>query len=423
MYIRNKPIERRAVLGALSATLIRPESVKGAAANSAVRIALLGCGNRGTFVTSAFLAATNSRVVGLADLFQDQLDKAQAHFNGLAAKKGQPGVDRNLVFRGPDAYKKLCEANGYDMIVLATPDYFHPEHLATVVDCGKHVYCEKPAAVDVAGCKRFLEIGKKAQGRLSLDVGFNVRYGPPFNEIVRRIHAGAIGKVTHASTFYHAPEINYPPRPNASPLEARIRNFYWDRVLSGDVIVDQNIHVIDLCNWVLKAVPVKAVGTGRRSVRKDAGNIWDHWSLIYSYPGDVQVSFNSVQFGEVFWDVGGRWFGDKGVAESYYSGRARVIGPEPWEWQRPPLADPKARDYSAAYAFAGTKGSEERKAKEFVESIVSGKFHNEAEAGAQAALSAILGRMAAYSGKEVSWEEMMASNQSYAGAVDLTVLE
>ncbi len=157
------------------------------------------------------------------------------------------------------------------MVVISSPDYFHHEHLKCVVEAGKHVYCEKPAAVDVAGCQRFIEIGKQAQGRLSLEVGFQVRCAPPFSEMVGRVHQGAIGKVACASTYYHAPEINYPPRPNASPLEVRIRNFYWDRVLSGDVILDQNIHVIDICSWVIERPPTQGCGDGRTECSPGSG--------------------------------------------------------------------------------------------------------------------------------------------------------
>ncbi len=403
------PIGRREFAGA--AMFIPFELVRGSQANSAIRLGLLGCGSRGTTVANAFVKATNTRVVALADLFQDRLD---------AGRKAFPSAEPNLLFRGPKAFREIAGAKDLDMILLATPDYFHPEHLDAVVAAGRHVYCEKPAAVDVAGCLRFVEIGKRAEGRLSLDVGFNVRHGPAFYEMVKRVHAGAIGKVASASTFYHATAIHYPPRPGASAVEKRIRNFYWDRVLSGDVIVDQNIHIVDLCNWVIGAHPLKATGSGGRKVRNDEGNIWDHWSLTYTYPEGVHVSFNSVQFGETFWDVGGRFLGDKGIAEAYYSGNARILGPEPWDFR---AASAGAQGFSTAGNFSGLENSEQRKAKAFIESIVTGKYHNQSGMGAEAALSAILGRMAAYSGHAVSWEEMIASNQSYEGAIDLSSLE
>jgi myo-inositol 2-dehydrogenase/D-chiro-inositol 1-dehydrogenase len=187
------------------------------------------------------------------------------------------------------------------------------------------------------------------------------------------------------------------------------------------VIVDQNIHMIDICNWALQAHPVKAVGTGGRKVRNDGGNTWDHFSVIFTYPKGVQVSFNSVQFGETFWDVGARFFGSKGMAESYYSGVANVVGPEPWKWARPAEPAGAAAD-PMNLAFSGLGDADFSKTRTFVDSILSGKFHNQSAVGAEAAFSAILGRMAAYSGREVTWDEMLASNQAFK-AIDLTPLD
>jgi myo-inositol 2-dehydrogenase/D-chiro-inositol 1-dehydrogenase len=416
---------RRNFLGVTAAAggllLVKPSQVRGTQANSALRVGLLGCGGRGTHVADVLLEHPNTRMVALADLFADQLENGKHHFDEIAGGKGYAGIDTRLMFKGSKAFRRVAECKEVDLIILSTPDYFHPQHLEAVVEAGKHVYCEKPAAVDVVGCKRFLEIGKRAEGRLSLDVGFNVRHAPPFAELVRRIHAGAIGEVAAVSSFYHAPKIDYPPRPNASPLEARIRNFYWDRVLSGDVIVDQNIHMIDICNWALQTHPVKAIGTGGRKVRNDGGNTWDHFSVVFTYPGGRHVSFNSVQFGETFWDVGTRFFGAKGMAESYYSGVAHVVGPEPWRWPRPAEPAGAAAD-PMNLAFSGVQDADANKTRDFVDSIVSGKYHNQSAEGAEAALSAILGRMAAYSGREVTWDEMLASNQSY-GEIDLASLD
>jgi predicted dehydrogenase len=287
-----------------------------------------------------------------------------------------------------------------------------------VVEAGKHVYCEKPAAVDVVGCQRFMAIGEKAEGRLSLDVGFNVRHAAPFYEMVERVHRGGIGTVTGGSIHYHAKELTYPERPGAAALEKRIRNFYWDRVLSGDVIVDQNIHVIDITNWVVGAHPVKASGTGGRKVRRDEGDIWDHFNVVFTSPEGVHVSFDSIQYQQYFWDVGVRYFGDEGVAEAYYDGRARLVAENGWDF----ASAVSEGGFSTSGDFGGLHDCDTVKVRSFVESIRSGRFHNEARAGAVAALSAILGRMAAYAGGEVTWDEMMASGQSYEGLIDLNQL-
>jgi myo-inositol 2-dehydrogenase / D-chiro-inositol 1-dehydrogenase len=413
--------------GAASFMIMKPHLVFGTAANSAIRLGLLGCGHRGTAVATSFANNTTARVTALGDLFQDQLDKAKEHFDGIAAKKGYAAIDRKLMFKGARAYQEIAHSAELDMIQISTPDFFHPEHLDTVVSAGKHVYCEKPAGVDVRGSKRILEIGKKADGKLSLEIGFQIRSAPPYVEWVKRIHGGALGKIACAATFYHATSNNYPPRSNMSTMELRLRNFYWDRVLSGDIIVDQAIHVIDICNWVLKAHPLAAVGSGGRGTRADWGNYWDHFDVVYTYPDDVHVSLNHFQGGSSLWDVSERFFGSKGVAEAHYSGVVGIYGDEPWEWEgstSPATAQPgHANLYAVTRAGSAARSAgtfsnalalaDAEKDKAFIESITSGKYHNQASKGVESALSAQLGRMAAYTGRKVTWDELLASNQTY----------
>jgi len=399
------------------AFLVDPHILKGSSANSAIRIGFLGCGSRGTSVAEAFVNNTNSRIVAIADLFEDNLMSAAKHWNGIAVQKGYAGIDPKLMFKGPDAYKQIAHCEQVDMIILSSPDYFHPQHLAEIVSAGKHVYSEKPAGVDVAGCLSFIETGERAKGKLSLDVGFQVREAPCFSKVVNRIHQGAIGKVCYGSIHYHASAIGYPEYPSASPLEKRIRRFYWDRVLSGDTIVDQDIHVIDITNWVLKGHPLKAVGTGGRKVRNDAGNIWDNWSISFTYPEEVHINFSAVQFAD-FWDVGVRFIGDQGIGESNYNGLGRITGNQAWS----SMEVKEGGDFSTAGTFDGLGNADALKTTKFIESIVSGNYHNQAREGGESALSAILGRMAAYEGREVTWEEMISSKQSYQGEIDLSKL-
>src|SRR5882762_8753675 len=189
-------LDRRKFLGVAAATagamFIKPALVHGTHANSAIRVGLLGCGGRGTEDAGNLLDTGGARVVALADLFQDQLDAAHAHFDQVQQAKGYPALDSKQLFVGPHAFEQIAASKEVDAIVIATPPYFHPQHLETVVAGGKHVYLEKPVAVDVPGAKRVIEIGKRAQGKLSLDVGFQIRDCPPFVELVRRIHAGAL---------------------------------------------------------------------------------------------------------------------------------------------------------------------------------------------------------------------------------------
>lgn len=434
---------RRQFLGAAGAAgimIIKPQLVRGTAANSAIRLGLLGCGKRGTHVATSFADNTAARVVALADLFQDQLDKGKQNFDALAAKHSYAGIDPKLMFRGPRAYQFLANCPDIDMIQISTPDIFHPAHLEAAVDAGKHVYCEKPVAVDVTGCQRVMRIGEKVQKRFSLDIGFQCRHAPPYAELARRVQAGALGKIACGAAYYQSTGAFYPSFPNASPLERRIRTFLWDRVISGDIILDQNIHLVDLCNWMLEAHPLKALGTGGRRVREDSGDCWDHFDVTFTYPNDVHVNLNSFQGGKALSDVSIRLFGAKGVAELHYKGVVGIYGDEPWEWEGSvgPASPQRghANLYSADADWPTNKATgispnaleqaDPEKEKAFIESITSGKFHNQAALGAETALSTILGRQAAYDRREVTWDELLASNQTYdqeTEGIDLSEFE
>lgn len=400
-----------------SLTILAPQVVRGTAANSAVRLGLLGCGRRGTTVATSMVNNNDARVVVLGDIFQDQLDKARKYFDDLARSKGYAGISQT--FRGPGAYEQVAASKEIDAVVLATPDYFHPQHLEAVVAAGKHLYSEKPAGVDVPGAKRYIRAGEKAQGRLSLAVGFQIRKAPPFVELVRRIQSGALGQIACGQAYYFAGPIQLPPWPNASPAERRLRNWYHYREFTGDILIDQGIHVIDIINWALQSRPVKASGAGGRKVRQDDGNCWDHYNLTYSYPNDVHISFSSTQFDKGFWDVGQKFFGSRGVSEWHYTGAMKIYGEEPWD-ASPEAAAPQTGQFSTAGAFSDNlKDADPEKGKSFVQSIVTGNFLNEAAQGAESTLSTILGRMAAYTGRDVTWDEMLRSEEVLDPGIDL----
>src|SRR5713226_4842486 len=274
-------VDRRKFLRAAATTagvmFIKPGLVRGTAANSAVRVGLLGCGGRGTEDATNLVDTGNARVVALADLFRDQLDAARAHFDQLQRAKDYTDIDASQLFLGPNAYQQIAHSKEVDAIVIATPPYYHPQHLEAAVAAGKHVYLEKPVAVDVPGALRVVEIGKRAEGKLSLDVGFQIRDCPPFVELVRRIHGGALGDIVCGEAYYFASYLDRPAWPDASPVERRLRNWVYDRVLSGDIIVEQNIHVIDICNWVLKAHPLKASASGGRAGRPTDGDVYGNY--------------------------------------------------------------------------------------------------------------------------------------------------
>jgi len=421
-------VDRRTFLGvtasAAAAMFVKPALVRGTRANSAIRVGLLGCGGRGTEDATNLLDTGGARVVALADLFPDQLDAAHATFDKLLQAKGYPALDAKQVFVGPHAYEQIAASREVDAIVIATPPYFHPQHLEAVVAAGKHVYLEKPVAVDVPGAKRVIEIAKRAQGKLSLDVGFQIRDCPPFVELVRRIHDGALGDLVCGEAYYLTGYIDRPPWPTASPAERRLRNWVHDRVLSGDIIVEQNIHVIDICNWVLQAHPLKVSATGGRQGRPaDDGDCYGNYNAVFHYPGNVDVTFSSTQFAKGWWDVSERFFGTKGTAISPYTGPLGIWGDQPW--QAPLVAQPPGQ--AAAFSVTGNFTSnlqyaDPEKKKAFIESINSGSFHNQADKGAESALSCVMARTAAYTGREVTWDELMKSTEVWDAGLNLDKL-
>jgi myo-inositol 2-dehydrogenase/D-chiro-inositol 1-dehydrogenase len=421
-------VDRRKFIGVAAATvgamLIKPSLVRGTAANSAVRVGLLGCGGRGTEDATNLVDTGGARVVALADMFQDQLDAARAHFDKIQAAKNYAALDAAQLFVGPSAFERIVASKEVDAVVIATPPYYHPRHLEAAVVAGKHVYLEKPVGVDVPGALQVVEIGKRAEGKLSLDVGFQIRDCPPFVELVRRIHGGALGNIVCGEAHYLAGYLDRPAWPNASPVERRLRNWVYDRALSGDIIVEQNIHVIDICNWILKAHPLKASATGGRRGRPNDGDAYGNYNVIFHYPDGVDVTFSSTQFAKGWWDVTERFFGTKGTSQSPYTGPLGIWGDEAWQYASPSKdgADGKAA-FSATGSFTSNlEFADAEKKKAFVESITGGSFHNQVAKGAESALSCMMARTAAYTGREVGWDEIMKSTEVLDPKIDLNAL-
>src|SRR5712671_5097085 len=426
---RNSPdkIDRREFIGVAAATagamLIKPSLVHGTAANSTVRVGLLGCGGRGTEDATNLVDTGGARVVALGDLFRDQLDTARAHFDKIQLAKNYAAIDASQLFAGPNAYQQIAASKELDAIVIATPPYYHPRHLEAVVSAGRHVYLEKPVAVDVPGALKVIEIGKRAEGKLSLDVGFQIRDCPPFVELVRRIHGGALGKIVCGEAHYFSGYIDRPAWPDASAVERRLRNWVYDRVLSGDILVEQNIHVIDICNWVLKAHPLKASASGGRQGRPQDGDVYGNYNVLLHYPEGVDVTFSSTQIAKGWWEVTERFFGTKGTSQSPYTGPLGIWGEDPWQAEGSLAKDTGQTAFSATGKFTSNlEFADREKKKAFVESIASGNFHNQADKGAESALSCMMARTAAYSGREVTWEETLKSRDTWDAKIDLNKL-
>jgi predicted dehydrogenase len=419
-------MNRRKFLGTSAAAvglmILKSKTAFGYEANSAVRYGLLGCGNRGTTVATSFAKNTDARIVALADIFPDQLTKAKTHFDEVNAGLGHAAVDPKLMFRGHSAFQQLAASPDVDAIQISTPPFFHVEHLDEVVSAGKHAYCEKPVGVDIAQTVRALEIAKRVDGKVSIDVGFQIRSAPPFAEIVRRIHGGDIGKIASISAHYNSPASSYPDRSGMSADERRLRDWLWDRTLSGDILLEQNIHVIDVCNWIVGTHPVSAVGKSSRMVVQNFGNTSDNYEVIFTYPGGVQLSFTSTQFGtNGFFDVAERIFGSAGVADAPYSGPMQISGQKPWTWVDDTPANSAPGKFAADGAFTNNlRLADAMKDRGFIQSITSGRFHNQIADGVSSAQSCMLGRKAAETGREVTWDGLLQNSEGYVLGMDIT---
>jgi len=393
---------RRHFLAAGGVLLLRPETVFGSQANSTVEVGLIGCGSRGNWIAPFFPEHAGARVVAVADVIKSRLDTTREKLK----------VDSARAYWGPDAARELAHS-ALDAVVIETPPYYHPAHAAAAVDAGKHVFCAKPIAVDVPDCRSFLASGQKAQTKgLSFWVDFQSRARPVFQEAVERLRRGDIGKVALAQVFYYA---NRPwtdrSTPDMEPGLKRMVNWLGDRVISGDIIVEQNIHVIDMANWYLGGHPLKATGAGGRTdwagTKSDTGDAWDHFAVTYWYPGDVQASFSSHQLSGRFSDLCVRCFGLKGCADTHYGGLVRIA------------SDDADKTWTGSEKDDTFTGGCITNIKNFVASIQAAKPINNAAAAVESNLTGILGRTAAYRGGVVSWDEMMASNEKWEASLKL----
>ncbi len=389
------PLTRRRFLAGTSAsvvafTVLRPELVRGAQANSRIDLGLVGCGGRGTWLADLFQKHGGYNLVALADYFQDRVD-------GAAERLKVPSAQR---FTGLSAYRKLL-ALKLDAVAIESPPYFHAEQAAAAVAAGKHVYLAKPVAVDVPGCLSVEESGKAATAKkLCFLVDFQTRANKFYQEAVRKVHGGELGKLVSVEANYQCgftfEQLDQVLRKDPTNPEVRLRAWGIDRVLSGDIITEQNIHAIDVASWMLNAEPIRAYGTGGRT-REFIGNCWDHFAVIFYYPNELAVSFNSHQSGFGYDDIMCRVYGLKGTADTHYFGNVMV----------------KTSDFYSSNNVGNlyTDGAVANIAT-FHENIARGEFSNPTVApSVRSNLTTILGRLAAYKNDVVTWKEMMREPQ------------
>ncbi len=379
---------RRAFLAGAAATtftIVKPSLVCGSAANSAIALGMIGCGGRGNWIAKLFPANADYRWVACADYFQDRVD-------AFGSKNAVPADRRYTTL---SCHKKLLESP-VDAVVIESPPYFHPEHAAAAVEAGKHVFLAKPIAIDVPGCLSIAESGRKAASKnLVFLVDFQTRANELYREAARRVHAGDIGRIVCAESHY--PWAGGTGGINGKTPEERMR--YWHNTLEfcGDVIVEQDIHALDVATWFLHADPVAAVGRGGRTLRK-VGNTWDHFSITYTFPNDVILTHSSIKMIPGCKDeIRCRVFGSDGMVGSDYYTEVWIRGRKPYE--------------GGSVGNLYTTGAENN-IVEFHRCITTRDYTNPTVApSVRSNLTAVLGRMAAYSGKPVTWDEMLKTGE------------
>ena len=283
-----------------------------------IKIGIVGCGGRGGFMANLFNVHGGYEISALGDYFQDKVDAVGEKYKVPASRR----------FTGLNSYKKVLDAK-VDAIAITSPPYFHPEQAAAAVDAGVHVYVAKPAAVDVPGVFSIEASSKKAASKkLSFLVDFQTRSQPFYVEAIKRVHAGAIGDLAFGEAYYHCNRIEL-KGPAHQGVESRLKNWVFMKDLSGDIITEQNIHVLDVMSWVMNKPPISVSGGCARKTRVDVGDCNDGFALQYQYAGCAGFTFSSRQFNGHGTQPDGlvcRVFGSKGVLETKYGGKVLIRG-------------------------------------------------------------------------------------------------
>ena len=371
-----------------------------AAGSDLLRVGLIGCGNRGTGAAAqALCAESNVKLVAMADVFADRLQKSLEILQKDEKVAGKLDVKPDRSFVGFDAYRELIYS-GVDVVLLCTPPHFRPQHLQTAVEAGKHVFAEKPVAVDASGVRSVLatcELAKKKG--LSVVSGLCLRYDNGFREAVRRIHDGAIGEVVALfANDYRSGRWAKPRQPDWTDMLYQMRNWYNFTWLSGDFNVEQHVHFLDVCTWVMNdQPPIKAVGMGGRQVltEPEYGQIFDHFSVVYEYADGAKLVSNCRQQPRCKNDMSAQVVGTRGRAELSERRKGLQIKTKGGTWT---YGGPQNQMYQTEH-------------DELFASIRNGKPINNGEYMARSTLLAIMGRMTAYTGQEITWEMARKSKE------------
>jgi predicted dehydrogenase len=385
------------------ASLVAGSGMVFARGSDKIRVGVIGCCGRGTRAGIIHCAQSSPGIelVAMGDLFQDHVDAAPEQIKSNLQKNNLPlneiyKVTPDTTFVGFNAYKKVIDA-GVDMVILTTPPNFRPEHLRYAVEAGKHVFMEKPVAVDPVGVRSVLESAEIAKKKgLTLVAGTQRRRQKSYREVIKRIHEGAIGDITGGQcvrcggAMRSWREEEKFQRPEWSDVEYQIRRWLFWTWLSGDFIVEMHVHNLDVMNWILESHPIQCLAVGGRQVRKEPeyGNIYDHFSAEYLYPDDVRIEYIGTQIDKFTSRNDQRVVGTKGSAY-LDSGNGIIEGKKPYQFEGT-QENPAVLEYS-----------------EMIDSIRKGKAINEGRQIAESTMTAILARMSAYTGRALKWDWAM----------------
>ncbi len=374
----------------LSGMMVAPHLVRGAEANRKISVGLVGCGSRGAWIGGLFKEHGGYEVTACADYFQEQAD----------AFGDKHGIAPSNRFTGLNGYKKLLECKNLDAVIIKSPPCFHPQQIADAVDAGKHVYTAKPVSVDVPGCRTVAESAKKAtRNKQVVFVDFQHRADPFFQETVKRFHQGALGTVTFGEVFNHSGEYGMKAQPGTP--EARLKNWLCYKALSGDYMVEIDIHTIDMMHWMFKKPPLYAIGSGGCTAKKPVGDNWDHFGILYQYSDNVPVVFTSKRYNDGVGELDKHQiveiYGTEGRLQTRYGGKCMILGKHLYKGGKTPTL---YRD--GAITNIAT----------FHSLIASGDYTNASvEYGVESNLIAIMGRKAGYEKRLVTWDEILKSDE------------
>jgi len=366
-----------------------------------IRVGLIGCGGRGTGAAANSLAASpKTKIVALADVFEDRLKGCHNYLktsNDFPAEhKSRIDVSPDRMFTGFDAYKQLLSTD-VDLVILATPPGFRPAHFAAAIDANKHVFFEKPVAVDPAGIRQVIAASRLAeQKRLAVVAGTQRRHENCYLEMMKRVKDGAIGKILSARVAWNQGGLwVHAHDPKWSDTEWQLRNWLYFTWLSGDHITEQHVHNLDVMNWFMGTHPTKCMGMGGRIARTQPqyGQIYDHFAVEYEFPSGVFGFSTCRQIDNCANRVAESVTGTEGTTESR-SGFAAITGKNAWR------CDPKQNNEPYTQEHI-----------DLIASIESGTPLNEGVRVAESTLTAIMGRMSCYTGKEVTWDFAMNASK------------